>query len=119
MTAMAGAGRATPDTRRPIRTGAPATTASPTTAMAAIGRARRATRRSTPSNVSRRDRPRASGARPTRLRQGRARRGHTASDAPPRVLPVRVAQPPLEDLARLLARQRLGEFHHARHLVVG
>ena len=35
------------------------------------------------------------------------------------LFPVRIAQAPLEDLAQLLARQRVGEFDHARHLVVG
>src|SRR5690348_6308869 len=40
-------------------------------------------------------------------------------DPPPRVLPIEIAQTPLEDLARLLARQRVGEFDHARHFIVG
>ena len=42
-----------------------------------------------------------------------------ALDPPPRFLPVRVAQAPLEDLADFLARQRVGELDHARHLEVG
>ena len=43
---------------------------------------------------------------------------HT-SNPPPRLFPVRIAQAALEDLARLLARQRVGKLDHARHLVVG
>src|SRR5206468_10164570 len=40
-------------------------------------------------------------------------------DAASRLLPVRLAQAPLEDLAALFARQLVVELDHARDLVVG
>src|SRR4029077_20814037 len=49
-----------------------------------------------------------------------ARRGTAEGSNPsPHAFPIGIAQAPLEDLAGLLARQRVGEFDHARHLVIG
>src|SRR4051812_9750997 len=50
---------------------------------------------------------------------GLSSRRSCASNPPTRVLPVRVAQPALENFAAFLARQRVGELDQARHLVIG
>src|SRR6185437_1854748 len=54
-----------------------------------------------------------------RSRSGRPVRARRGLDPPPCPLPKGIAQPPLEDLAGILARQIAVDFDVFRHLVIG